>query len=134
MGKFVQRTVDLGMVNEGRAGPSSLWFCHSPSANEQDEAGPAAEAGAAVKPEHCESGCPQATEEFELGGASRALWAEAEQELTPSPDGHLFLVCAQGLDYTNNKFSPFLIRNVGGFAHKQDFKHSKIGHTFSLFV
>lgn len=46
------------------------------------------------------------------GDASRVLWAEAGAG-TPKPAGHQFLLCAQGLDYTKNKFSSFLIRNVG---------------------
>lgn len=60
--------------------PSSLWFCCSHSANAQHEVGPAAEAGAGVKSEPPESGCPWATEWIqEHRGASRrcfpGLWA-----------------------------------------------------------
>lgn len=61
-----RRAGDLGMVSEGWTGlnPSSLWFCWSHSANEQDKVGTAAEAGVGVKSELPESGCPYATEQI----------------------------------------------------------------------
>lgn len=44
--------------------PSSLWFCCSHGASEQDKVGTAAEASVGVKSELLESGCPYATEQI----------------------------------------------------------------------
>lgn len=54
------------MASEGWTGlnPSSLWFCWSVRANEQDKVGTAAEAGVGVKSELPKSCCPYATEQI----------------------------------------------------------------------
>lgn len=102
------------MVSEGCTGltPNSLWFCCSHSANAQDEVGPAAEAGVAVKSEPPEPALmPQG--EYRITGVLPGWSGQShEQKLIPNPGGHRFLVCAQGPDYTKNKFLSFLIRNV----------------------
>lgn len=122
------------MVSEGCIGltPSSWWFCCSHSANAQDEVGPAAEAGVAVKSESPEAALMPQDEQRITGVLPGFSGRRSEQKLIPNPAGHRFLVCAQGPDYTKNKFLSFPHKECGFFAHKQGFKHSKIEHTFSL--
>lgn len=81
---------DLGLASEGWTGlnPSSLWFCCSHGANEQDAVGKAAEAGTGVNLDLPASGCPCTTEQTQVHRelCLQGSGEQREPERAPKPN------------------------------------------------